>query len=65
MSRFERVVFSTSGCLNEEKPALSALIEWLQIKKQLKAPKSRFEQLKAPKSRFEEGGYGSPTFPVH
>jgi len=33
MSRVERVVFATSGGLNEEKPALPALIKWLQIKK--------------------------------
>jgi len=55
MSRYERVVFSTSGCLNEEKPALPALIEWLQIKK----------QLEVPKSGLKGEGYGFPAFSVH
>jgi hypothetical protein len=47
--------FQLLGACNEEKPGLPAWIEWLQIKK----------QLEAPKSGLEEGGYGFPTFSVH
>jgi hypothetical protein len=32
MSRFERAVFATSGCLDEETPALPGLIEEMRIK---------------------------------